>query len=144
MNGGAASIPAREPTPAASAQPTVSITPTRTPDMRAASALNAAARIRRPSGVALNSTTTRAAVIAMATTTKRSLSEKRPRKSNAYGKLCGSLDQIIPATACSTMSNPSVTMIARSSSCRTGLTSTRSVTAPITRPARIAAAKPSQ
>lgn len=140
-----ASSPASEPTAAAIPQPTVSITPTRTPRVRATSGANAAARIRRPSGVYLNTTSTSAAIASTTSTTKRSLAENRPTKSKAYGYASGSLDQIIPATACSTRSSPRVTMIELSSErWRSGRISSRSVTTPSSVPATIATAKPSQ
>ena len=49
------SMPASAPTSPASAQPSVSIRPTRTPSSRATSGANAAARMRSPVGVQVSS-----------------------------------------------------------------------------------------
>jgi hypothetical protein len=55
------------------------------------------------------------------------------------------LDQIIPDTACSTSSRPSVAMIALNSpALRSGRISRRSTRTPSSVPTTIAAAKPSQ
>jgi hypothetical protein len=68
-----------------------------------------------------------------------------PRIEKAAGNDRGELPQIIPAIATSKTYRPSVTITALiGGACSTGRISTRSTTAPRTRPDTSAAAKPSQ
>ena len=113
----------------------------------------AEARRRSPASVCWKSAQRSAATARTATTVKRSCGENRrwcppttyPRIENAGGKERGVPPQIMPASACSRMSRPSVTITALSGGPpSTGRISTRSTIAPITKPQTRATTNPSQ
>src|SRR5215472_12963531 len=149
---GATSTPASDPTIAASAQPRVSIRPTRTPSSRATSGANAAARMRSPAEVARNRNARATATAITTSTMNVSLGvnsrlvppTRYPRSENAAGNDRGVLPQIIPAMATSSVYRPRVRMTAFSGGAfSTGRTTTRSTTAPSTNPDASATANPS-
>ena len=149
----AISRPASEPTTEASAQPSVSIRPTRTPSSRDTSWLNAAARIRRPTSVNLNSatrsaiTTSTARIVKMLVAVSAMVESptSMPRTPKGAGKDWKRLPQTTEAIECSTMKSPSVRITALMSALpSTGRMTRRSITAPSTRPQISASAKPSQ
>src|SRR3954462_3206659 len=147
------SRPEREPTTAASAQPSVSIRPTRTPSRRATSCPNAEARMARPTRVNWKRPTSRSMVTSTEPRTNRLLgvsamvvsSKVNPRSPNGAGNDWNDEPATIAMSACSATNRPRVTITAFSSGPpSTGRITTRSTTAPSTNPATRATAKASQ